>query len=583
MPRARSRQRRRRSGCPGPAPAAVDILADVSVEKGAAAVSVAAAQAFAGEGLTFAATGAGVRIDPATGVLTLPTDVAREGETVTVTASNSGGSAETSFLVTVTVPVVLVAPVVITAPALKGTARIGSELTVATGLWSGLPLPVLALQWLRDGAGIAGATAAVYVPVAADDRCALSCRVTGTNSVGRAAVETASLTATHAAPTVVGELLDEIFDQDGGSETIATAQVFAGHGLRFGATGAGVAIDPATGVLTVSTAAPLSGEVVVSATNSGGSAEARFLLTVEAAGPVTPGYIRAELVEFKGIPLAEGGVVYSASLGGYIQRARLVLKAGIAIPATHELLLLRGLSALPDLSWLAKIQSLPGLKSYNGSAAATWDSANGGRDGATQYLFLYWREVASGTLTEALEVPAKFNSVAAAPNSAGDGNTKANQALSAANQTALKAALDARIASKSTDTWIIDCPSGNYGLLDLSGRQMPGTTVLRSASGIGAKFSGINMTGCKNIAIQLVDVDRSLGGASSYGVVMNGAKDCSFAYSRVYVGPITPAATGWAYNVNFAIEVNGNGSVLPERCRIHIESDLRPVRQGNLR
>ena len=121
-------------------------------------------------------------------------------------------------------------------------------------------------------------------------------------------------------------------------------------------------------------------------------------------------------------------------------------------------------------------------------------------------------------------MPAKFNSVAAAPSSAGDGSIKANQALSAANQTALKAALDARIASKSTDTWIIDCPSGNYGLLDLGGRQLPGTTVLRSASGIGAKFSGINMIGCKNIAIQLVDVDRSLGGASSYGVVMNGPR-----------------------------------------------------------
>ena len=262
----------------------VDVLADVSVEKGAAAVSVAAAAVFAGEGLRFAVAGAGATIDPATGVLSLPTDVVRAGELVTVTASNSGGAAEASFLVTVAAPSVLIAPSVVTAPALKGTAQIGSELKVEAGLWSGLPLPVLALQWLRDGAEIPGATAAAYVPQHADDRCALRCRVTGSNSVGRHAVETASLTATHVAPTVVGELLDEIFDQDGGSETIATAQVFAGQGLRFAATGAGVAIDPATGVLTVSTAAPLSGEVVVSATNSGGSAEARFILTVEAAG-----------------------------------------------------------------------------------------------------------------------------------------------------------------------------------------------------------------------------------------------------------------------------------------------------------
>ena len=143
------------------------------------------------------------------------------------------------------------------------------------------------------------------MPQHADDRCALRCRVTGSNSVGRHAVETASLTATHVAPTVVGELLDEIFDQEEGSETIATAQVFAGQGLSFAATGAGVAID-ATGVLTVSTAAPLSGEVVVTATNSGGSAEARFFLTVEATAPGRAGVHPSRAGRVQGRPRGAG-------------------------------------------------------------------------------------------------------------------------------------------------------------------------------------------------------------------------------------------------------------------------------------
>ncbi len=324
------------------APRLVDVLADVAVKKGADLVSVAAAAAFAGEGLHFAVAGGGAEIDPKTGVLTLPTDAVRDGETVTVTATNSGGSADASFLLTVTeIEIIPVAPAMIAAPALKGAATIGSELTVGTGLWSGLPLPVLALQWLRNGVEIDGATAASYVPVPRDDRCALSCRVTAVNKAGSVAVETAALTVTYAAPTRVGDLAEEIFDQGPGVQTIDTALVFTGENLSFSVTGADVGIDTATGVLTISTETALSAEVTVTATNSGGSVEASFLLTIEANGPTDPGFITPDLIEFKGVPAADGGVIYSSALGANIQRARTVLKAGITIPKTHELLLIR--------------------------------------------------------------------------------------------------------------------------------------------------------------------------------------------------------------------------------------------------
>ena len=268
-------------------PVAVGALADVDVSEGSEAVAVEAAAAFAGEALSFAVAGAGAAIDPGTGVLILATDVVREAETVTVTATNSGGSAEVAFLATVRAKMLPVAPVLLAAPVLAGTGKIGSEVTVDSGSWSGLPLPVLSLQWLRDGTEIVGATGAAYVPGPEDDRCALSCRISAVNTAGSLSSETAALAITHVAPTLVGELFDEVFDQGIGDEVMETAAAFAGEALRFAATGAGVAIDPETGVLTVSTDAALSGETItVSATNSGGSAEGAFLLTVEAA-PIT--------------------------------------------------------------------------------------------------------------------------------------------------------------------------------------------------------------------------------------------------------------------------------------------------------
>jgi hypothetical protein len=59
------------------------------------------AQAFAGEDLAFAVMGARTRIDPGTGLLEVPTDLALSGEPVRVTAENSGGAAALEFLVTV--------------------------------------------------------------------------------------------------------------------------------------------------------------------------------------------------------------------------------------------------------------------------------------------------------------------------------------------------------------------------------------------------------------------------------------------------------------------------------------------------
>ena len=83
------------------APIATGVLADLTLTLATAPATVAAAPAFSGEALSFAVSGAGAVIDPATGVTRLPTDAARTAETVTVTASNSGGAAAVGFRVTV--------------------------------------------------------------------------------------------------------------------------------------------------------------------------------------------------------------------------------------------------------------------------------------------------------------------------------------------------------------------------------------------------------------------------------------------------------------------------------------------------
>jgi hypothetical protein len=49
---------------------------------------------------------------------------------------------------------------------------------------AGNPVPGVSIQWRRNGAPIGGATAAEYVPVAADDGATLSVTVTATNAGG---------------------------------------------------------------------------------------------------------------------------------------------------------------------------------------------------------------------------------------------------------------------------------------------------------------------------------------------------------------------------------------------------------------
>ncbi|MFQ8431925.1 hypothetical protein [Amaricoccus sp. W119] len=187
---------------------------------------------------------------------------------------------------TLETPLTLVAPVALLAPNLSGTVsgtgRIGAALTLSTGLWSGTPAPALGVEWLRDGVVIAGATGTVYIPGAADDRRAISARVTAASPAGTVVAMAGPVTITHVAPKAAGALPEEVFDKDSGVRTIAAARDFTGEALVFSVSGAGATIDAATGLVSIETGTALSGIVTVTATNSGGSARSHFTVTIEA-------------------------------------------------------------------------------------------------------------------------------------------------------------------------------------------------------------------------------------------------------------------------------------------------------------
>ena len=77
----------------------------------------------------------------------------------------------------------VLAPVNTTAPAVTGTATVGSTLSCTQGNWSYAPTSY-AYQWRRGAVNIAGATTATHVLVAADSGTNVSCLVTATNAAG---------------------------------------------------------------------------------------------------------------------------------------------------------------------------------------------------------------------------------------------------------------------------------------------------------------------------------------------------------------------------------------------------------------
>jgi hypothetical protein len=243
------------------------------------------------------------------------------------------------------------------------------------GVWGGEPPPSLSVRWQRDGTGIAGATGASYTPGPADDLSALRCVVTAANSTGTLAVASAALTVTWEPPVSAGGLFDEVFDQNSGTQLISTAYDFTGGDLSFSVSGAGAAIDPATGVVSLPTDVARSGEMVtVVAMNSGGSAQSAFPVTVEASdvtapmGPpvLVPASLRSARLA---VTLAAAPDAGGAAITGYDLRHTLSLSADLLADQSEDEV---SWQVLSDVDPVARITGLaPGRFAHLQSRAVT--------------------------------------------------------------------------------------------------------------------------------------------------------------------------------------------------------------------
>ena len=105
--------------------------------------------------------------------------------TVTVTATNSFGSASSTSAATaaVTAKPITEKPANTVAPAISGNALVGSTLMTSNGTWAHSPSSY-SYQWFRNGTALSGATANIFALLAEDYGATFYARVTATNIVG---------------------------------------------------------------------------------------------------------------------------------------------------------------------------------------------------------------------------------------------------------------------------------------------------------------------------------------------------------------------------------------------------------------
>ncbi len=123
---------------------------------------------------------------------------------VTVTGSNTAGSAQATPDATGVVPQPSQPPANVNAPLITGTVAVGQQLLADPGSWTGTPTPVFSYQWQScDSSGnnctpIQGATTSTYTIASSDAGSTLDVTVTATNTAGSS--QAAPTTATTVVP-----------------------------------------------------------------------------------------------------------------------------------------------------------------------------------------------------------------------------------------------------------------------------------------------------------------------------------------------------------------------------------------------
>lgn len=257
------------------APVATGGLADQSFTRNSGSGSLAASSDFTGNNLSFSLLApAGVSIDTITGLISFDTAVMAEqsATSITVTAFNSGGSAQSSFGLTVS-------EAVLPASAVNGLtdnpthgliAQIGRPLTGTLSTLTGGE--VVVHRWTLNDVLISGANTDSYTPVADNDLGALRYAPT----VNGATIRSAAHTIRHA-PPVAGALAPVTGTQGSIALQVDVASGFVGDDLSYSEDVPWASIS---GSLLTITDALRSDRVAITATNSGGSAEVDLIVTI---------------------------------------------------------------------------------------------------------------------------------------------------------------------------------------------------------------------------------------------------------------------------------------------------------------
>lgn len=256
---------------------------DLTLSGDPVVVTANVATLFDGANLSFAVAGFSgaslngteLEIDPNTAV---------SAATVTLTASNSGGSAAITFRLDVEA-------LAFASLSLSGPGTIGASHTIsATANRAGA---ALAYAWQDAQGPIGGANQASFTPGAAQDGEALFCTVTASLDGTDIAADTNAIAITFPAPTANGALADQSFGDDTGIQTYDVSGDFTGQDLSFGLSAApsGVSIASGTGLVSFDTdalAVQSGTPVVVEATNSGGAASSGFSFDITGGDTTAP-------------------------------------------------------------------------------------------------------------------------------------------------------------------------------------------------------------------------------------------------------------------------------------------------------
>ena len=270
-----------------PAPAAVGSIEAATLTEGATHM-VTASDYFAGEGVTYTAESSdpGVATVAVDGAVVTVTAGAAGSATITVTATNAGGSAEQSFAVTVAAARAGGSRQHRGGDSDRGRYAHGDRLGLLRWRGGDVHGGVLG-SWCRHcGGGWLGVT----VTAGAAGNATIT--VTATNAGGSAEQSFAVTVVPPApsAPTAVGSIAPATITE-GATHMVTASDYFEGEGVTYTAESsdaevATVAVEGAA--VTVTAVATGSATVTVTATNAGGSAEQSFAVTVVPPAPPAP-------------------------------------------------------------------------------------------------------------------------------------------------------------------------------------------------------------------------------------------------------------------------------------------------------